>query len=219
MFDVSIECARHGGPNRSVAIASAASVYAKGVYARGCDVLIDAPRASDALYLEPCDAADPSQQFAGLGTLLRPGGVSALRNRGSGLCARPDGEGCQNPVCVGPCTGNAARFKYDAGTEELALVGLGQTKCLDANGGIGPDLDFYACHNTSHADQANQRFCIDAELGRLRSRSSGQCVAARSAPGRQHKPLLPQDSSGWTQLVEVCRSQKPHQTLSKVAVS
>ena len=200
------------GGSKRVAILSSASVDAKDVYVRGCDTLIDSPATAAALYLEPCNATDPTQQFHG-DALQHPGiGVSTLSNdaAGAGLmrCVQADSHGCQNPVCMGPCGGNgssAAQFRYNRDLEELTLAGPGQTKCLDSNGGVGPDIDFYTCHNASHADQANQRFLI--QNGQLHSRSAlGQCVAVRSAPGRQHPPLVPlRGGGGYTHLVEVAR--------------
>ena len=127
------------------------------------------------LYLAPCNASDALQQWNGTALEQNATASSLVFNRGASACISTATE---LPISVGDCDDEgAASIRRNA--SQLVLESSG--KCLDVNGGSGPDVDAYKCHPPSHKDHAHQEFTYDDGL--LRSVSSeGNCVTLLNAP-------------------------------------
>lgn len=200
VIDAIIKCAAR---KDSVAIASSTSVYAQNVWTRGCATLVQNPPPSQIL-LAPCDASDLFQRWAGA-ALVRPGVASDIRNEGMGRCLAATEEAGgkkSSPSGVRPCQASG-KFQYTAATKQLVTD---EELCLDVNGGHGPAVYFYSCHQLKDSDLSHQQFHYRGDVELLESVSApGHCVALRDTPGRVQPSLFPPRLDGYTLLRELAR--------------
>lgn len=128
------------------------------------------------LFLDVCDASNPYHRWSG-DALLHPGTFGAVSNVGGGQClstANP------HPAMVEAC-GKAPLFHHNLSTQQ---IDSGKSnRCLDVNGGLGPELIFWSCHTLKDADFSHQQFAYNSTSGLLTSLSSitaGLCVTLKA---------------------------------------
>ena len=101
----------------------------------------------------------------------------------------------QDDVGLLPCD-EATRWQYNrSGTHQLELHHGAQRRCLDVNGGTGPSVDLYTCHDPREKDYMNQQWdFVVGGGGLLRSRSpkaSGGCLSLNvTVPARSGGALI-----------------------------
>jgi len=129
------------------------------------------PPARDQLYVADCDASDPYQKWSGdtltTGDSDKDIGGSTLINEGEGKCLNSVG---QDPMTVAECDSDVTAFFYfNATNSTISLTRPSSPDsareggaCLDLNGGFGPDIDIYPCHETDNTDYLHQLFSYDA---------------------------------------------------------
>ena len=163
------------------------------------------------LYLLPCNATDPLQQWGG-GTFSQSqvqggggggNGVSWVKNRGRNQCI--SAQGTTDPVQVLPCGPESAAILYNRSVSQLQF-GRDPVLCLDVNHAEGPDIDIYECHPPSHRDFKNQQYDFAPLAAPSGWRGGGEEVEGAwgqlesvSAPGRcltlsNHMPPSPSAS-------------------------
>jgi hypothetical protein len=136
--------------------------------------------------LDACNASDPTQNW-----VVEPPsgstGSALVRHAESGLCLSFQGVALHGHQDVGlRACGEATRWHWNrSGTAELqaagdspGIAGAGG-KCLDVDGGKGPNVDLYSCHPDA-PNAANQQWDVDAAAGLLRTRSPtavGSCLS------------------------------------------
>eukprot|EP00927_Polykrikos_kofoidii_P054465 TRINITY_DN48879_c0_g1_i1.p1 TRINITY_DN48879_c0_g1~~TRINITY_DN48879_c0_g1_i1.p1 ORF type:complete len:910 (+),score=68.65 TRINITY_DN48879_c0_g1_i1:61-2790(+) len=142
------------------------------------------PPPRELLYLSPCNASDPYQQWEG-DTLKGDGKTSALKNKGSGECLAVSG----NPVKAAPCatrgSPNDAEWVFNQTSQQIAMVKPKAVGCLDVNGGHGPEVVTWSCHDSADSDLPHQQFVVDAKGGTVRTHTNvaqGQCLTLDRSP-------------------------------------
>jgi hypothetical protein len=162
-------------------------------------IVSDVPPPSVAV-LAKCNPADPmhAQQWS---LQHAPGdgasGGLLIRHNSSGRCLSFQGPmlSGQDDVGLLPCD-EATRWQYNrSGTHQLELHHGAQRRCLDVNGGTGPSVDLYTCHDPREKDYMNQQWdFVEGGGGLLRSRSpkaSGGCLSLNvTVPARSGGALI-----------------------------
>ena len=117
------------------------------------------------LFVAPCNASDPYQQWSG-SSLDQPDNSTAsllIHNRGSDQCISTNGETIAECSEAGVFWYNSTAQQLSLGPLEPGVVGSAR-QCLDINHALGPDIDTYHCHPVypggGERDFKNQQFDI-----------------------------------------------------------
>ena len=153
-----------------------------------------ASTAAPSLFLGPCNGSDPAMQWRG-SALTSPGTVGLVENVGAKQCLSTLGK---DPATLEPCGAGAATWLYNSSNLTLAVVTVSAGSeagmagvCVDVHGGLGPELDLWACHPPPPAkchadgvcasDYQHQQLTYDSKTGLLSNthiqpRCNAQCV-------------------------------------------
>jgi di-N-acetylchitobiase len=146
------------------------------------------------LYLGPCNVSNPYMQWRG-SALTSPGAAGTVENVGAKLCLSTLSK---DPATLGPCGAGAAAWLYNSTNLTLAVVSISAGSdssmagvCVDVHGGLGPELDLWACHPLPPAgchaagvcasDYLHQQLRYDSTTGMLSTthiapKCNAQCV-------------------------------------------
>ena len=132
------------------------------------------------LYLVPCNASDPWQQWAAAAG-AGGGGGGGLRNAGAGACI--DTRAGRDPAGVAACqpAAPAQAWAWQPATGHLANGG----QCLDVFANVGPDVEAGGACKVPGQGDANQAFDFEQATGLLRTRVpglAGQCLGVEASP-------------------------------------
>ena len=105
----------------------------------------DAPPPRNQVFLAPCNASDPYQQWE-----HAVGSLSTIKNRGNGECLNQtivlaDGRSTgQNPMMTAPCDAKTTLWQYQH--NKTITTPAKPNHCINIQDGDGPDVDIWDCH-------------------------------------------------------------------------